>query len=229
MRKSFFTLVFAILLLASASSVQAAMALVTPSGGGVTRHATVTVVTNVINDNGGTLLPAGVLMTYGDGLSTLSTFAGYPAPGFTLSVAPGTYQVEGADVVGYVRTYSAGCSGTLVPDGFASCVVTYDDGVAPCVLGDENCMPSAPPSNPCPAAYVCNPPTPPCVLGSENCTPTAPPGGNPPGTSTTDPKSSSSTTSSTHDEELPRTGGSPVPEALVFAAFGIALPFLKRS
>lgn len=229
MRKIFHSIALAAMFLASAGSVQAAMAPVTPGGGGGTRHATVTVVTNVVNDNGGTLLPAGVLMTYGDGLSTLSTFAGYPAPGFTLSVAPGTYQVEGADVAGYTRTYSAGCSGTLVPDGFASCVVTYDDVVAPCVLGNENCTPPAPPSNPCPAGYVCNPPTPPCVLGSENCTPPAPPGGNPPGTSTTDPSGSSSTTPSTSDEELPRTGGSPVPEALVFAALGIALSFRKRS
>ncbi len=226
MRKNFLTFALATLLLASAGSVQAAMAPVTPGGGGGTRHATVTVVTNVINDNGGTLLPAGVVMTYGDGLSTLSTFAGYPAPGFTLSVPPGTYQVQGSDVAGYTRVYGAGCSGTLVQDGFAACVVTYDDLAAPCVLGDENCTPPAPPSNPCPAGYVCNPPTPPCVLGDEHCTPPAPPGGN----TSTDPNDSSSTnTASTSDEELPRTGGSPVPEALVFAALGIALSFRKRS
>lgn len=209
--------VFAALLVAA--PVQAAFNPQGPaSGGGSGSTASVTVVTNVVNDDGGSLLPASFLMTYGDGVSVLSSFAGTASPGMHLTVSPGSYQVQGPDQAGYARTYGAGCSGTLAKDDSATCIVTYDD-IAPadCEATDAGCGDPAPPTGPEGGSD--------CAITDAGCGTTTPPGGpvTPPGGSGT------STPPVPESGELPRTGGSTLPEAAALAATGVALSFRKRS
>ncbi len=227
-----------------AAPAQAAMINPTgPGGGGNSSHATIIVVTNVVNDNGGVALPGNFLMTYGDGISVLSTWAGFPAPGHSLVVPTGTYVVKGASLSWYVRSYGPGCSGTFSANGFATCVVTYDD-VALGTPGCENGC-DVPPSTP-PGCMMtsCDPITPPgCPIGSPDCAPSTPPDvatcdplspgcnpSTPPGDGSTPPNGGTDVPEdSSAGEELPRTGGATFPFALILMASAVFLSLRKRS
>ncbi|MFA5853953.1 MAG: hypothetical protein WC866_02585 [Patescibacteria group bacterium] len=240
MRKTLLALVFATALLTSAARVQAASYNPTgpgPGGGG-NSQATINVVTNVINDDGGIALPANFLMTYGDGMTTLSTWAGFGAPGITMAVSPGNYAVQGSHQPYYARFYGPGCSGTLAENGSATCVVTYDDVAIATPECSQGCDgPTTPPPGGC-NMTSCEPPAPPsCPVGSPDCAPITPPdvatcdplspGCNPltpPDGGTTPPGGDTNTV-----DELPRTGGASLPMALVVMTFGVVLSLRKRS
>ena len=125
-------------------------------GGGGGSSGTLTVVTNVINDDNGTALPSSFLMTVGDGISTSSTFGGVSTPGFSLSYAPGAYVVNSSINPAYARSMSPSCSGTITNGQSVTCVVTFDD--LPAAGG------SASPSSATPPPAAGGPP--PQVLGA---------------------------------------------------------------
>jgi hypothetical protein len=114
-----------------------------------------TIFTNVINDNGGSLLPSAFEVhvngedprfTSGFSIAAVSTltFAG-SAGGVNVAMSPGAYTVTPASVNGYTFTMSAGCSGTLGSGQVQTCTITADDVLAlatpaptPIVLGDTD-------------------------------------------------------------------------------------------
>ncbi len=93
---------------------------------------TLTVVTNVVNDNGGTLTPAGVTTHVRLGANDVanSPRAG-TAAGFTYTLSAGsTYVVSAENVTGYALALSGSCSVTLTVGQAATCTITAND-VAP--------------------------------------------------------------------------------------------------
>ncbi len=237
MKKSLFALVLATALL-SAGQAYAAQALPpVPGGGGGNSHASLTIITHTMNDNGGIALPSAVLMTYGDGISWTQAWAGFDLPGFSIVVPVGPYVIQGTNLAGYVRTYSPSCSGSLAEDGSATCIVTYDDvppGTPGCEAGCDtiptncgvvDCDPTVPAGGCPPESPDCPPIAPPetpgttpCVPSSPDCSPMAP-----------SENGSQEPNGTTSTEELPRTGGGALPVALALIAVGTTLMSRKRS
>ncbi len=91
-----------------------------------------TVITNVVNNNGGTLTAGGVTVHVRvDGADTKGSPAAGVATGRAYSLLTGNaYVVEANDVPGYVLSYSPGCSAALAEGGANTCTVTVDD-IAP--------------------------------------------------------------------------------------------------
>ncbi len=126
------------------------------SGGAPAPSTGITVITNVINDNNGSLLPSAFEMqvngespalTSAFRLSAMSaiSFVG-SSSGVSVALLPGPYSVTQTNSAGYVLTMSPGCSGTLVDGQVVTCVMTYDDELpvapvlppAPLVLGETD-------------------------------------------------------------------------------------------
>ncbi len=88
-----------------------------------------TVIKNVINDNGGTATASQFTMSV---TATNPNPASFPGDetGTVVTLDAGSYSVGETGPAGYAATYSAGCSGTLAAGGSAVCTVTNDD-IAP--------------------------------------------------------------------------------------------------
>ncbi len=91
--------------------------------------ATLTVVTHVVNDNGGTKTAADFSVTItGVAAAGGNTFAGAEAGVTKTLTSVGSYTVVEAAVPGYALTSaSAGCSGTIALGEHKTCVLTNDD------------------------------------------------------------------------------------------------------
>ncbi len=91
--------------------------------------ASLTVIKNVINDNGGLLTAAAFTMNVtGTDVSAVS-FPG-SGTGTTVTLDAGAYSVSEGTVAGYTPSYSADCAGTIGVGQSRTCTVTNDD-VAP--------------------------------------------------------------------------------------------------
>ncbi len=89
--------------------------------------ATLIVVKNVINNNGGTKAPSDFTLHISNGVSsTPSTFNG-SAGGTTVIVAPGTYAVSEDQASGYAMNESTDCSGSITAGETKTCTITNDD------------------------------------------------------------------------------------------------------
>jgi YD repeat-containing protein len=103
-------------------------------GPGGTPPTQLTVVKNVINDNGGSAVPANWTMTVAG--PTPLTFPGADSPGTTNAVQPGAYQVtESGGPTGYSLSYSGHCDAdgdvTLASGETKTCTLTNNDPVPP--------------------------------------------------------------------------------------------------
>jgi uncharacterized repeat protein (TIGR01451 family) len=92
-----------------------------------TRKATLTVIKNVVNDNGGTKVASDFAMSVAGSAPAPANFAGAGAPGTVVAIGPGAYNVTETEDPAYAASYSAGCTGNLPPGGGATCTVTNDD------------------------------------------------------------------------------------------------------
>ncbi len=91
----------------------------------------VTVVTRIINNNGGTLIPSGVNIDVTPHSASPNTFAGSTG-GTVVTLSPGAYNMKSASVPnGYEEVIGAGCSstegGNINAGESRICVLTYDD------------------------------------------------------------------------------------------------------
>lgn len=113
------------------------------------RPATLTVVTDVVNDHGGTATPGSFATVVTGTDVSVAAFPGAGGAGTTVTLDAGAFAVEQAVVPGYATTRSPGCNGTLAPGASATCTIGYDDVVAPV---------PAPAAVPPPAAAAPSPP-----------------------------------------------------------------------
>jgi uncharacterized repeat protein (TIGR01451 family) len=112
--------------------------------------ATLTVIKQVINDNGGTKSAADFTIQVSGTNASPASFAG-SAAGTPVQLDAGSYSVSETAAAGYTASYSAGCSGTLSAGGSATCTVTNNDN--PPGTSD----PGPPASTPIPPAVSATP------------------------------------------------------------------------
>ncbi|MGH9982156.1 MAG: discoidin domain-containing protein, partial [Nitrososphaeraceae archaeon] len=86
----------------------------------------INIVTQVINDNGGTNQTKDFIISINGSQATPNSFPGNP-DGQSVSLQPGTYQVKINNFSGYKATFSAGCKGIIGSDDHIECVITLDD------------------------------------------------------------------------------------------------------
>jgi uncharacterized repeat protein (TIGR01451 family) len=89
--------------------------------------ATLTVVKQVTNDNGGSAVPADFTLRVSGNSPSPASFAGQGAPGTAVTLGAGAYSVSEDATAGYTATYSPECTGTIAPGESRTCTVTNDD------------------------------------------------------------------------------------------------------
>jgi hypothetical protein len=89
--------------------------------------ANLTVIKEVVNDNGGTAAPGDFTMTVDDDGTDPPSFPGAGAPGTTVPVDPGAYAVTETGPGGYIGTPSADCAGTIAAGETKTCTITNND------------------------------------------------------------------------------------------------------
>jgi len=85
------------------------------------------VIKHVINDNGGTATAANFTLDSGGDNDTPDDFAGAEAPGTTVTLDAGNYNVIETGPDGYTPSYSDDCAGTIANGETKTCTVTNDD------------------------------------------------------------------------------------------------------
>lgn len=122
--------------------------LVIPNGGTATCTITnddvapqLTVIKHVINDNGGTKVASDFSMNVTATNVSTSTFPGNEL-GTTVTLNQGTFSVDELSHLGYVRTFSGDCSGTIALGQVKTCTITNNDiqpklTVTKVVINDE--------------------------------------------------------------------------------------------
>ena len=87
-----------------------------------------TVIKNVINDNGGTKQPSDFTITVTGNTPSSNLLTGTTSPGTTISIGPGPYRfTENNPDPRYSVTYSPECFGTIGPGETRKCTVTNND------------------------------------------------------------------------------------------------------
>jgi hypothetical protein len=82
---------------------------------------------SVVRRTGGVMLPSDWTITVTGTNPSPATFAGAPAPGTAVTLDPGAYSVDDTGPVGYSRTLSADCTGTIAAGETTTCTITSDD------------------------------------------------------------------------------------------------------
>ena len=86
------------------------------------------VIKHVVNDNGGTLVASNFTLSVTGASASPATLPGAESPGTAVKVVPGAYSVtEPVVPSGYLSSFGADCSGTIVRATLTTCTVTNDD------------------------------------------------------------------------------------------------------
>jgi alpha-tubulin suppressor-like RCC1 family protein len=94
-------------------------------------RATLIVVKQVVNDNGGTAAASDWTMTVTGGHATPASFPGAGVPGTTVTLDAGAYSVSESGPSGYSATASADCTGNITAGQTKTCTITDDDRPPP--------------------------------------------------------------------------------------------------
>ena len=99
-----------------------------PGGPGPNSSSTATliVIKNVKNDNGGSRVSSDFAMTVTGTQPSLTLFPG-SSTGTIITLQPGSYSVNEVDTFGYIKTLGADCSGLISAGQTKTCIVTNDD------------------------------------------------------------------------------------------------------
>ncbi|HET8652952.1 MAG TPA: hypothetical protein VFM13_10310, partial [Gaiellaceae bacterium] len=107
---------------------------VIPNGGTATCTVTnddvapqLVVIKHVDNDNGGTADAGDFTLDSGGTNDTPDDFAGAEAPGITVTLDAGSYNVTETGPAGYAASFSADCAGSIAVGETKTCTVTNDD------------------------------------------------------------------------------------------------------
>ena len=85
------------------------------------------IIKKVINDNGWTKVANDFSILVQAANNFQNIYAGQDAPGVMVDVDPGDYVIEEVDTLGYTKTKSADCSGTIATQEIKTCTITNDD------------------------------------------------------------------------------------------------------
>ena len=85
------------------------------------------VIKHVINDNGGTAVAADFTLDSGGTDDTPDNFPGAEAPGTSVSMSAGSYNVTETGPSGYTASFSADCAGSIASGETKTCTVTNND------------------------------------------------------------------------------------------------------
>jgi hypothetical protein len=91
---------------------------------------TLIVIKHVINDNGGSAVAADFTLDAGGTNDSPDNFAGAEAPGTTVTLDAGSYNVTESGPSGYSASYSADCTGSIANGQTKTCTVTNNDQAA---------------------------------------------------------------------------------------------------
>ena len=89
--------------------------------------ATLRVVNEVVNDNGGTAVASDWTTTVTGANPVPASFPGAGTPGMTVTLDAGAYSVSANGPAGYGSTHSADCAGTISTGESKTCTITSDD------------------------------------------------------------------------------------------------------
>ena len=89
--------------------------------------ATLIIIKHVVNDNGGTADAEDFTLDSGGTDDSPDNFSGEEAPGTTVTLDAGAYNVTETGPGGYSASFSADCSGTIANGETKTCTVTNDD------------------------------------------------------------------------------------------------------
>jgi uncharacterized repeat protein (TIGR01451 family) len=89
--------------------------------------ARLTVIKNVINDDGGNAVPSDFTMNVSGTNVSLGTFPGTADPGTTVTLDAGPYSVDETFAPGYTKTLGADCSGSVAIGESRTCTITNND------------------------------------------------------------------------------------------------------
>jgi hypothetical protein len=96
--------------------------------------ATLIVIKHVVNNNGGSKVAADFTMSVTGTNVSSSSFAGAESPGTTVTLDAGSYSVDEGAHVGYDKSLSADCSGTIAVGQSKTCTITNNDQAATLVV-----------------------------------------------------------------------------------------------
>jgi hypothetical protein len=85
------------------------------------------VIKHIVNDNGGTKIASDFTMAVTGTAVSLPSFPGAESPGTLVTLNAGPYGVDEGAVVGYSKTRSVGCSGSLAIGDTQTCTITNND------------------------------------------------------------------------------------------------------
>jgi uncharacterized repeat protein (TIGR01451 family) len=113
------------------------------------KRPTLTVIKDVVNDDGGVLSPGDFTMKVTAANPSDASFPGASGEGTTITLDAGPYSVDEEDSRGYAKTLGDGCSGTIGVGEARTCVITNDD-----VAGQITIIPETPQTPATPVAPV---------------------------------------------------------------------------
>ncbi len=86
-----------------------------------------TIIKNVVNDNGGALGSVDFTINVTGTNVSISSFPGAVSPGTTVTLNAGSYNVAETPVTGYTPSYSPDCTGTIAVGEIKTCTITNND------------------------------------------------------------------------------------------------------
>jgi len=89
--------------------------------------ASLTLIKHVVNDNGGTASASDFTLNVSGSSPTPGSFQGAEAPGTSVALNAGTYNVGETGPSGYQGAFSSDCSGSIAVGDEKTCTVTNDD------------------------------------------------------------------------------------------------------
>lgn len=94
------------------------------------KSATLRVIKNVLNDNGGTRMPSDFIISVSGNNVSQPSFAGKSAPGTLVVLDPGRYAVTEAMDRNYSTNYSPDCIGGILAGESKTCTISNDDKIS---------------------------------------------------------------------------------------------------
>ena len=102
---------------------------------------TLTVIKDVVNDNGGTAVPSNFTMNVTGNNPSQASFPGSDS-GVTITLEAGPYSVSETGPAGYAATFSADCVGAIAAGENKTCTVTNDD-IQPTITVNKVLLPAS--------------------------------------------------------------------------------------